>query len=167
MTFMAIDIAGGLFSVLSLKFRDDFDVAAGVRRLSVSSFGLPVSPLRPSPASWAILTLLGARAEYSPQVSYSLVVVLDSIVVILALVLNPIARKRRRREMEQTNHLANSEDIEVGRSSTVGQDASGAGGTDEKNARVMPMPDLSVEIPQQQRRPVEEFRIDQKHGSVG
>ena len=30
MTFMAIDIAGGLFSVLSLIFRDDFDVAAAV-----------------------------------------------------------------------------------------------------------------------------------------
>jgi hypothetical protein len=30
MSFMAIDIAGGLFSVLSLIFRDKFDVAAGV-----------------------------------------------------------------------------------------------------------------------------------------
>jgi len=31
MTFMAIDIAGGLFSVLSLIFREDFDVTAAVR----------------------------------------------------------------------------------------------------------------------------------------
>ncbi|EKM50493.1 uncharacterized protein PHACADRAFT_200439 [Phanerochaete carnosa HHB-10118-sp] len=58
-SFMAIDLLGGVFSDLSLVFKSRFDVIAGV--------------------------------------AYSLVVVLDGIVIILALILNPLARKRRRR----------------------------------------------------------------------
>jgi hypothetical protein len=37
MLFMAIDIIGGIFSLLSLIFRPDFDVAAGVSYRSFSS----------------------------------------------------------------------------------------------------------------------------------
>ncbi|GFZ46145.1 hypothetical protein JCM24511_04392 [Saitozyma sp. JCM 24511] len=60
LTFMAVDILGGIFSFLSLFFRDSLDVAAFV--------------------------------------SYALVVLLDGIVVILAFILNPIARRRRAHE---------------------------------------------------------------------
>ncbi|KAL5513222.1 hypothetical protein ACEPAH_3620 [Sanghuangporus vaninii] len=57
--FITIDTLGGVFSLLSLVFREKFDVLGGV--------------------------------------AYSLVVVLDGIVIILALILNPRAERRRRR----------------------------------------------------------------------
>ncbi|KAK4688658.1 hypothetical protein P7C73_g1464, partial [Tremellales sp. Uapishka_1] len=60
LTFMAVDILGGVFSFLSLFFRAKLDVAAFV--------------------------------------SYFAVVILDGIVVILAFILNPIAKRRRERE---------------------------------------------------------------------
>ncbi|KAJ7694619.1 PQ loop repeat-domain-containing protein, partial [Mycena rosella] len=58
--FMVVDLLGGIFSDLSLAFKDKFDVIAGV--------------------------------------TYTLVVVLDGVVVLAALILNPRAEKRRRRE---------------------------------------------------------------------
>ncbi|KAL5492446.1 hypothetical protein ACEPAI_3893 [Sanghuangporus weigelae] len=57
--FITIDTLGGVFSLLSLVFREKFDVLGGV--------------------------------------AYSLVVVLDGIVIILALILNPRAERRRKR----------------------------------------------------------------------
>lgn len=60
LSFMAIDILGGVFSFLSLFFRPKLDIAAFV--------------------------------------SYALVVILDGVVVVLAWILNPIAKKRRARE---------------------------------------------------------------------
>ncbi|KAI0820301.1 PQ loop repeat-domain-containing protein [Trametes gibbosa] len=57
--FMAVDLLGGVFNDLSLAFKDEFDVVAGV--------------------------------------TYSLVVVLDGIVILCALILNPLARRRRKR----------------------------------------------------------------------
>nr|VWP02124.1 Cap60p [Ganoderma boninense] len=59
--FMFVDMMGGVFSDLSLAFKDRFDVIAGV--------------------------------------AYSLVVVLDGIVLLCALILNPRA-KRRRKQLE-------------------------------------------------------------------
>ncbi|KAL4250865.1 PQ-loop-domain-containing protein [Abortiporus biennis] len=58
--FMLVDCLGGVFSVLSLVFKEDFDTIAAV--------------------------------------TYSLVVVLDGIVLLLALILNPMAKRRRARE---------------------------------------------------------------------
>ncbi|KII87511.1 hypothetical protein PLICRDRAFT_258314 [Plicaturopsis crispa FD-325 SS-3] len=58
--FMLIDLLGGLFSDLSLVYRADFDVVAGV--------------------------------------TYSIVVVMDGVVIIAACILNPIAAHRRKRE---------------------------------------------------------------------
>ncbi|KAJ6592234.1 hypothetical protein DFH09DRAFT_1415202 [Mycena vulgaris] len=58
--FMFVDMLGGVFSDLSLAFKDKFDVIAGV--------------------------------------TYTLVVVLDGLVLIAALILNPRAEKRRQRE---------------------------------------------------------------------
>ncbi|KAI0731363.1 PQ loop repeat-domain-containing protein [Earliella scabrosa] len=57
--FMLIDMAGGVFSDLSLAFKEEFDVVAGV--------------------------------------TYSLVVVLDAVVILCALILNPRAARRRKR----------------------------------------------------------------------
>ncbi|KAI1793503.1 PQ-loop-domain-containing protein [Ganoderma leucocontextum] len=59
--FMFVDMMGGVFSAMSLAFKERFDVVAGV--------------------------------------AYSLVVVLDGIVLLCALILNPRA-KRRRKELE-------------------------------------------------------------------
>ncbi|KAF7971314.1 hypothetical protein HWV62_21488 [Athelia sp. TMB] len=59
-TFMVVDLLGGVFSDLSLVFRPGFDVIAAT--------------------------------------SYSLVVVLDAVVIICAIILNPRANKRRLRE---------------------------------------------------------------------
>ncbi|KAJ6578534.1 PQ loop repeat-domain-containing protein [Mycena capillaripes] len=58
--FMVIDLLGGVFSDLSLVFKDKFDIIAAI--------------------------------------TYSLVVVLDAFVILAALILNPRAAKRRRRE---------------------------------------------------------------------
>ncbi|KAJ7097248.1 PQ loop repeat-domain-containing protein [Mycena belliarum] len=57
--FMLIDLLGGLFSDLSLAFKDKFDVIAGV--------------------------------------TYTTVVVMDALVILAAVILNPRAEKRRRR----------------------------------------------------------------------
>lgn len=61
--FMLVDMLGGVFSLLSLVFRDTFDALAGV--------------------------------------AYSLVVVLDGLVIILAMILNPLAHRRRRRAVSE------------------------------------------------------------------
>ncbi|KAK0239093.1 PQ loop repeat-domain-containing protein [Armillaria nabsnona] len=65
--FMLVDLLGGVFSLLSLVFRDTFDVLAGV--------------------------------------AYSLVVVLDGLVIILAMILNPLACRRRRRAASEEEAL--------------------------------------------------------------
>ncbi|KAG8904025.1 hypothetical protein FRB99_002367 [Tulasnella sp. 403] len=62
MLFMAVDIGGGVFSILSLIFKPKFDVVAAV--------------------------------------TYIAVIVMDGIIVIAAVILNPLARKRREREAE-------------------------------------------------------------------
>ncbi|KAI0654042.1 PQ loop repeat-domain-containing protein, partial [Cubamyces menziesii] len=56
--FMLVDMLGGVFSDLSLAFKEKFDVVAGV--------------------------------------TYSLVVVMDAVVLICALILNPLAKRRRK-----------------------------------------------------------------------
>ncbi|KAJ7911325.1 PQ loop repeat-domain-containing protein [Mycena leptocephala] len=58
--FMVVDLLGGVFSDLSLAFKDKFDIVAAI--------------------------------------TYSLVVVLDAFVILAAMILNPRAAKRRRRE---------------------------------------------------------------------
>jgi len=63
--FIIVDLLGGVFSLLSLVFRPEFDVLAGV--------------------------------------AYSLVVVMDGLVVLAAVILNPIARRRRLREANETD----------------------------------------------------------------
>ncbi|KAI0675689.1 PQ loop repeat-domain-containing protein, partial [Trametes maxima] len=55
--FMSVDLLGGIFNDLSLAFKADFDIVAGV--------------------------------------TYSMVILLDGIVILLALTLNPLARRRR------------------------------------------------------------------------
>jgi hypothetical protein len=50
LTFMAVDILGGIFSFLSLFFRDSLDVAAFVS-ISAALMNRLVSPLHPSPPS--------------------------------------------------------------------------------------------------------------------
>jgi hypothetical protein len=82
LVFMAVDIGGGVFSFLSLFFRPKLDYAAFV------SINLDVRQI------WLI-----------SQVSYALVVLLDGIVVILAFILNPIAKRRRAREAAETGHV--------------------------------------------------------------
>jgi len=109
---------------------------------------------------------LAHRPEpYSCQVSYSLVVVLDSIVVILAFILNPIAKRRRRLEQEQQD----SPDTLVSdhNAFTISDNLrSEAVSDEEKNARVMPLPDLSVEIPEEQRRREHGESRDRLNGDI-
>ncbi|CAE6512136.1 unnamed protein product [Rhizoctonia solani] len=59
MSFMLIDLLGGVFSALSLVFKETFDIFAAI--------------------------------------PYLLVLVLDGLVIVLAIVLNPLAHRRRRR----------------------------------------------------------------------
>ncbi|KAI0766700.1 PQ loop repeat-domain-containing protein [Trametes elegans] len=60
--FITVDMAGGVFSDLSLAFKEEFDIIAGV--------------------------------------TYSIVVVMDGVVLICALILNPMAERRRKRMAE-------------------------------------------------------------------
>jgi len=59
MIFMTIDMTGGIFSLLSLVFREEFDVIASI--------------------------------------TYACVIVLDGIVILCAIILNPRAKRRRAR----------------------------------------------------------------------
>ncbi|KAK7677526.1 hypothetical protein QCA50_019532 [Cerrena zonata] len=61
-TFMLVDLLGGIFSDLSLAFKARFDTIAAI--------------------------------------TYSLVIFLDGIVIILAIILNPLAKRRRKREVQ-------------------------------------------------------------------
>ncbi|TFY54748.1 hypothetical protein EVG20_g9581 [Dentipellis fragilis] len=61
-SFMSIDLLGGVFSDLSLVFKEKFDVIAAV--------------------------------------TYSLVILMDGLVILAALILNPIAKRRARRRQE-------------------------------------------------------------------
>ncbi|RPD76397.1 hypothetical protein L226DRAFT_375270 [Lentinus tigrinus ALCF2SS1-7] len=75
--FMIVDMLGGVFSDLSLAFKESFDVVAGV--------------------------------------TYSLVVVLDGIVLLCAIILNPRAARRRKRAQavsEESGHGQHPEDVE-------------------------------------------------------
>ncbi|KAI0794082.1 PQ loop repeat-domain-containing protein [Fomes fomentarius] len=83
MLFMFVDIAGGVFSDLSLAFKESFDVIAGV--------------------------------------TYSLVIVLDAIVVLCAIVLNPRAARRRRAQLQAavTNGESDVLDTSVAEMQTV------------------------------------------------
>ncbi|KAI0825804.1 PQ loop repeat-domain-containing protein [Irpex lacteus] len=75
--FMLVDWAGGVFSVLSLVFKEKFDIIAGV--------------------------------------TYSAVVVLDGLILILAMILNPRAKRRRALEA-QADTIAG---VEMSPSSTI------------------------------------------------
>ncbi|PPQ91480.1 hypothetical protein CVT25_013737 [Psilocybe cyanescens] len=63
MLFIWVDIMGGVFNLLSLAFKEKFDIIAAV--------------------------------------TYSLVVLLDSVIIVAAIILNPMARKRRQREAQE------------------------------------------------------------------
>lgn len=69
--FMAVDIAGGVFSGVSLFFREEFDKVAFVQ--------------------------------------YFLVVLLDGVIIVLAAILNPLARRRRARQAELEKGGADAE----------------------------------------------------------
>ncbi|KAI0642121.1 PQ loop repeat-domain-containing protein [Trametes meyenii] len=70
--FILVDMLGGVFSDLSLAFKEEFDVVAGV--------------------------------------TYSLVVVMDGVILIAALILNPMAKRRRKRlAAEAVSHGATAE----------------------------------------------------------
>jgi len=90
-TFMVIDTFGGVFSLLSLAFKETWDVTASI--------------------------------------TYILVIVLDSVVLLLAMILNPLARRREARakaeaenseaqECEEVPSATNDSDQEKGLSSS-------------------------------------------------
>lgn len=89
MTFMAVDMLGGVFCILSLAFKAEIDILA-----TVSS-----SPVSRRP----ILN------EHHSQINYAAVVLLDGIVLILALILNPRARRRRERQQRSQPDTADVE----------------------------------------------------------
>jgi hypothetical protein len=88
MTFMAVDMLGGVFCILSLAFKAEIDILA-----TVSS---PPGSIDLSP-------------EHHLQINYAAVVLLDGIVLILALILNPRARRRRERQQDSQPDTADVE----------------------------------------------------------
>lgn len=105
MTFMAVDMAGGVFCILSLVFKESIDILA------------TVSPAHP----WCL-----DDADGVGQINYAAVVLLDGIVIILALILNPRAR---RRERERDGNLEGRED-------TMQSEVTTVEGTEKVAARV-------------------------------
>lgn len=93
MLFMATDMLGGVFSVVSLVFQSQFDGVAALSYILV------------------VVRLSRTRCLTSSNVFFQ---VLDGIVVIAALILNPIAKRRRRREAEAVAAASVSRDLEVG-----------------------------------------------------
>ncbi|KAI0741628.1 PQ loop repeat-domain-containing protein [Daedaleopsis nitida] len=85
--FMTVDLSGGVFNVLSLVFKGEFDVLAGT--------------------------------------TYALVVVLDGVVVLCALVLNPLARRRRPRLAAAEGGLLPSETATIHNSNDIQQTMTG------------------------------------------
>lgn len=73
--FMTVDMLGGVFNDLSLAFKSDFNVIASV------TYSLVVVSVIPC---FANAGLIGRQ-------------VMDGIVILLALILNPLARRRRKR----------------------------------------------------------------------
>ncbi|ORX39864.1 hypothetical protein BD324DRAFT_648484 [Kockovaella imperatae] len=125
LTFMTIDILGGVFSFLSLFFRDKIDIAASV--------------------------------------SYGLVVVLDGIVVILAFILNPIAKRREQQAAEQAQVTLNMD------TPTTTTTSSGKEATETSHAhRTVSRDSIIHEAPQHFKWPENDGRsstaVQEKHG---
>ncbi len=78
-----IDTVLGVFSLLSLVFRDTFDVLAGV--------------------AYSLVVVSSPRDAYFFPTHVSQV--LDGLVIILAMILNPLARRRRRRAASEEEAL--------------------------------------------------------------
>ncbi|PBK99656.1 hypothetical protein ARMGADRAFT_512747 [Armillaria gallica] len=81
--FMLVDLLGGVFSLLSLVFRDTFDVLAGV--------------------AYSLVVVSSPRDAYFFPTHVAQV--LDGLVIILAMILNPLARRRRRRAASEEETL--------------------------------------------------------------
>lgn len=92
LTFMAVDLLGAVFSILSLAFKNHIDVIAAV--------------------------------------AYSLVAVMDVLVLVLAVILNPRARRRARRAADPTGRV-----VETPR----GCDGDGGGNHDGVMKTVVPV----------------------------
>lgn len=82
MPFMTVDLLGGVFSTLSLVFKSKFDVLAGV------AYSLVVVRL---------------KLEKFYCISDVFFQVLDGVVILLAFILNPIARRRQSRSEDMEN----------------------------------------------------------------
>jgi hypothetical protein len=81
--FMLVDCLGGVFSMLSLVFKDKIDVIASVTYLAVV--------VSPPHSHWRTTINTPNR---NPQV-------LDGLVLLLAAILNPRAKRRRAREADR------------------------------------------------------------------
>lgn len=85
-----MDMSGGVFCTLSLIFKKEFDIVAGVSGL-LPAFRQPLSRVaRPDPSL--------APSCISSQCNYIGIVLLDGLILILACILNPRANRRRKRE---------------------------------------------------------------------
>ena len=82
MIFMLIDWSGGVFSIISLAFKETFDVIAG------AAYGLIV-------VSTFNYDLFNVYSEAAATIQ-----LLDGIILLAYLILNPIARWKRRREQQ-------------------------------------------------------------------
>ncbi|KAI9064804.1 hypothetical protein FKP32DRAFT_1569181 [Trametes sanguinea] len=84
--FMFVDMLGGVFSDLSLAFKTEFDVIAGI--------------------------------------TYSLVVVMDAVVLVCALILNPRAKRRRKQHIEESAGSADTALVGSGSDAPICQGSS-------------------------------------------
>lgn len=90
---MLVDMLGGIFSDLSLAFKEDFDIIAGV------TYSIVVVRPLVSFLVWLLLT---------PTMWQ----VMDAAIIICALVLNPVAK--RHRKMSAVAENAPVDDVRVG-----------------------------------------------------
>lgn len=80
MTFLAINIAGNLFSIVACAFREKFDIFASIVYAIIMASRSPLFVL---------------RENYAPTRHCAFPQVEDITIMIAALVLNPIARRER------------------------------------------------------------------------
>jgi Flp pilus assembly protein TadB len=90
---MAIDLLGGVFSNLSLVFREDVDVIAVV--------------------AYSLVVVCVTKALLHFSTNLYCVQALDAIVIICALILNPRAKRRRKRAAETLTQMVNVHEPET------------------------------------------------------
>jgi hypothetical protein len=135
-----MDMSGGIFCTLSLIFKEEFDIVAGVSSFPHLYLVWNRPADRPYPSSFFS----------RHQVNYIGIIVLDGLILILACILNPRANRRRKREALESSSADAPESLDE---AERGRDVGAVSGVERVEGEGLTI------IANQERRETEEKKI--------